>query len=211
MHFEMIEIPRYDPRFNIAPTQTVAALRAHPQGRLETMRWGLSPRWTRPGGRASILINARAETIDNKPTFHEAFRHRRCLVLADGFYEWQRRGRARRPFVFRLRDNAPFAFAGLWQRTAGADGAPRHACLIITTTANPLLAKVHDRMPVILHPTDYALWLDERLSDTKRLASVLRPYPHAEMTSLAVGPHVNSAGHEGPECIVPAGHTTLFP
>jgi putative SOS response-associated peptidase YedK len=151
----------------------------------------------------SQLINAQAETAAIKPAFRVAFRKRRCLILADGFYEWKKEGRHRQPFHIRLRDGRPFAFAGLWERWEGPEGGSIDSCTILTTTSNPLVAEIHDRIPVILAPQDYDLWLDPAVQEPDRLQPLLRPYPAEEMTAYPVSPRVNNPQHDDPLCTEP--------
>ena len=183
------------PRYNIAPTQDVLAVVQHESQREATLlQWGLIPSWSKE---AKGIINARVETIDDKASFSESFRKRRCLILADGFYEWERHGKISQPYYFQMTDGAPFAFAGIWDRWKH-DGRSITSCAIITTTANELLAKIHHRMPVILSSELYDLWLseDSRSTDLKEL---LNPYPADQMKSHAVSYDVNDtkADHEG--------------
>ncbi len=196
------------PRFNIAPTQTVLAVRQekdadNPQGIF--LRWGLIPSWSKDKKMAASLINARADTVAEKPVFRAAFKRRRCLVLADGFYEWKK-GAAKKapkqPFHIRFKDERPFAFAGLWEFWKGEDEPePIESCTIITTDANETLAPLHDRMPVILEPRDYLRWLDPEPKDPAELKELLRPYAAKEMEAVAVNPIVNNSRNEGEQCL----------
>jgi putative SOS response-associated peptidase YedK len=171
------------PRFNVAPTQTIAVIRP---GELVALQWGLVPSWSKDG---KGFINARSETAAEKPTFRSAFKKRRCLIPADGFYEWQKTTEAKKqPYFIRMRDTEPFAFAGLWEG---------ETCAILTTEANSLMRPIHDRMPVIVAPEDYQRWLAEPVT------SVLRSYPAQEMTAYPVSTYVNNAKQEGPKCIEP--------
>lgn len=151
------------------------------------------------------LINARSETVAEKPSFRGAFKKRRCLIPADGFYEWQRReGNRKQPFYFRMRDEHPFGFAGLWERWEGKGGEVLDTCTILTTEANEVLRPVHDRMPVIIHPEDYELWLAAGERERATLRDLLRPYPADEIACYPVSPLVNSPGNRGAELIVEA-------
>lgn len=204
--FELFEVPAWAPRYNIAPTQqapTVLRAPSHPDRQFRPYRWGLIPSWAKDPGIGSQMINARAETVATKPAFRRAFRERRCLILADGFYEWQARGRHKQPLFVRLANGRPFAFAGLWERWGGPDGTALDSCAIVTTTANDLLRPLHDRMPVILAPKDYDLWLDPSLQDVECLLPLLRPYPAEEMTAYPVSTRVNNPAHDAPDCIDP--------
>jgi putative SOS response-associated peptidase YedK len=172
------------------------------------LRWGLIPGWAKDPAIGARLINARAETVAEKPAFRAAFRRRRCLVLADGFYEWQKSAKRKQPFFFHLRDDRPFAFAGLWESWEGGDNSHLETCTILTTEPNDLVATVHDRMPVILAPDAHDAWLDPAVEQPDRLTPLLRPYPAEAMDAYPVGPLVNSPTHDGPGCIERAG--TLF-
>ena len=192
------------PRFNITPAQSVDAIRMARAGNgreIVRLKWGLIPSWAKDAGIANKLINARSETLSEKPSFREAFKRRRCLVVADGFFEWDKKGKTRRPFYFQLKNERPFAFAGLWDRWTGQDGDRVETCTIITTTPNELLARVHDRMPVILPPEVYNTWLDEDVRNTEACKELLCPYPSSEMISYPVGTLVNSPQHQGAELI----------
>ena len=147
------------------------------------------------------LINARSETVTEKPAFREAFKKRRCFIPADGFYEWQRTEGKKQPFFFQLKDGHPFGFAGLWDRWMGEDGKVTESCTILTTAANEVLAPVHDRMPVILHEEDYEQWLDKDERKRELLRDLLRPYPASEMNAYPVSTLVNSSRHKGAELI----------
>ena len=169
------------------------------------MRWGLIPPWTKDLSTGRPLINARAETVAERPAFRNALRRRRCLVLADGFYEWQRVGRAKRPMRVVMRSGEPFAFAGLWERWRNSDGQVIPSCTIITTEANDLLRPIHARMPVILPRGQEGLWLDGNVKDPAALSDVLRPHPADKMEAYEVSTLVNSYANDGPEVIEPVG------
>ena len=202
------------PRYNVAPSQDVAAVRASNSGRsLAMLRWGLIPAWARDPAIGHKLINARSETAAEKPSFRSAFRHRRCLIPADGFYEWQRRGGARQPWLFGLRDGAPMIFAGLWERWTVPEGAaltgslaersPSDAvetCTILTTAANETVAPVHGRMPVILPPDAWDAWLAGKQVP-------LGPCPADAMTAHPVSTHVNRPANDDPRCVEPVSLT----
>jgi putative SOS response-associated peptidase YedK len=165
------------------------------------LRWGLVPGWASDPRIGFSCINARAETAASKPAFRSAFRRRRCLIPTDGFFEWQKQGKARQPFLFRIRDGQPFAFAGLWDHWTQGDG--RETCTILTTTANELVRSLHDRMPVILPLAFYDDWLEPHTDAPQWLQTALRPYPAQEMEAVPVSSWVNNARHEGPECVRP--------
>jgi putative SOS response-associated peptidase YedK len=190
------------PRYNIAPSQPVAVVRLGEQGReLIPLRWGFIPSWAKDAKLAPI--NARSETAADKPTFHHAMRNRRCLIPADGFYEWMRQGKARQPFCFRLLDDRPFAFAGLWERSEGPAG-PVETCCILTTEANELVRPAHDRMPVMLERPCFKQWLDPAEQDAEALAWMLRPYRADAMRAYPVSPLVNSPKNDDARCLEPA-------
>ena len=187
--------------YNIAPTQEVLTVVGGETRRAGFMRWGLIPHWARDPKIGARMINARAETVAEKPAFRDALRRRRCLVLADGFYEWQKTGGSKRPMRVVLRTGEPFAFAGLWSVWRDPNGNRIPSCAIITTSANELLRPVHDRMPVILPREMEDFWLDEGIDDPDALGSVLNPYPDGEMETYEVSRLVNSAANDGPEVI----------
>ena len=204
--FDLDESVELSPRYNIAPSQEVAAVRLEPEvGRaLRMLRWGLVPAWQKAApGFDARMINARAETAAQKPAFRDAFRRRRCLLPADGFFEWKKLGQRKQPYVIRMQDGRPFAFAGLWERWHGEDGAVVESCAILTTEPNELMREIHDRMPVILPPADYTSWLDPGEEDPDRLSPLLRPYPAGDMLAYPVSPHVNSPRHDDPSCVEP--------
>ncbi len=192
------------PRYNIAPTQQIAAVRfLDGANQLSMLKWGLVPSWAKDDSIGNKLINARAETLAEKPSFREAFRHRRLIIPASGFYEWQKTGRgAKQPFYFYLKDKEVFGFAGLWEEWLDKEsGELLETCTIITTEANALLEPVHDRMPVILKAKDYDQWLDAKETKSERLQSLLAPYPALEMASHAVSRAVNIPATDSPELI----------
>jgi putative SOS response-associated peptidase YedK len=203
--FPLFEAPELEPRYNIAPTQQVAAARILPDGpkqEIVLLHWGLIPSWADDPSIGNRLINARAETVAEKPSFRSAFRKRRCLVLADGFFEWQKVDGKKQPYYFQLKDNCPFAFAGLWEHWERV-GKKIESGTILTTAANDLLRNVHDRMPVILHPADYERWLDPDNQTGKNLDKLLCPFPAEEMQSFPVSTHVNNPRNDDPRCVEP--------
>jgi putative SOS response-associated peptidase YedK len=203
--FRLSDVPDLSSRYNIAPSQDIAVV-VEDSGRsrqLEWMQWGLIPSWAKDPTIGNKLINARGETVSEKPSFRAAFKRRRCLIPADGFYEWQRTEGKKQPYYFYLAENQPFAFAGLWEHWQDANGSEIHTCTIITTTANDLMEPIHDRMPVILEPEDYDQWLDLELQDPGQLQSLLRPYLLSNLRCHAVSPKVNRPQSDDPECIEP--------
>jgi len=200
-------------RYNIAPLQDALVVRAGARGAraLAKLRWGLVPFWARDPKIASRLINARAETLADKRAFRWAYRQRRCLVPADGYYEWQRARTQRLPHHIGLADGAAFCMAGLWERWQPREGAPSvETFTLITTDANDLTRPIHDRMPVILRPGDYDLWLDPRVQDPAALAPLLQPFPSDAMVAWRVSKYVSDYRNEGPRCREPVGQLALF-
>ena len=205
-HFEVPGFADLLPRYNVAPSQPVAVIRpaADRPGREAVMlRWGLIPAWADDPAIGYKMINARAETVADKPAYRSAFKKRRCLIPADSFYEWAKSGKHKQPWNFALPDGGPFAFAGLWETWSKGDG-PVESCTLVTTEANGTVAPVHARMPVILLPEEYGRWLDAGNQDPAKLMPLLRPYP-GPMVARAVGAWVNDPKHEGPRCVEPAG------
>jgi putative SOS response-associated peptidase YedK len=222
------QLPLFQPRYNIAPTQDILVIRAEAKsGEREAalLRWGLIPVWAKDPHAGPPLINARGETVAEKSTFRHALRRRRCLIPADGFFEWQQtpgvtsRGK-KQPYLIHRRDNGPLAFAGLWDswiskaskhsRGGAGDREPLRieSCTIVTTAANATLAPLHDRMPVILSPGDYARWLDPAVREPAAVADLLVPSGHEELVAEPVSTHVNRVANDGPECV--AVQRTLF-
>lgn len=203
--FQVQEVPEIEPRYNIAPAQDILSIRRTDEGReAALLKWGLVPSWAKDVSIGAKLINARSETITEKPSFREAFKRRRCIIPADGFYEWQRRGGTKQPYFFLMRDEHPFGFAGLWEKWRDADGQALETCTILTTEANEVLKPVHDRMPVILHPGDYELWLGGDVRELDLVKELLRPYPGEEMVGYPVSTSINSPHNQGAELIKPA-------
>jgi len=204
--FALFEVPPFTARFNIAPTQPVPVIRLAPERpaprrELVWLRWGLIPSWAQDPAVGSRLINARAETAADKPAFRTALRQRRCLVAADGFYEWQHAGRAKQAFFLHFRDDRPFAFAGLWEAWEGPQQARLETCTLLTTEANALIRPIHDRMPVILPPDAYQSWLDPAVQDPRQLLPLLVPCASDQIEAYPVGGFVNSPSHDAPRCV----------
>jgi putative SOS response-associated peptidase YedK len=192
------------PRYNVAPTQTIPIVRQVEEGRQFALaRWGLIPRWAKEMDTGYSTINARAETVATKPAFRSAFRYRRCLVPADGFYEWQAvpGSRVKQPYFIGLRDQEPMALAGLWERWQSPQEDELESCSIIVTDANDLMRPIHDRMPVILDPADWNAWLNPDAGDLDVLQDLLRPFPAEAMAARPVSTRVNSPRNDVPECL----------
>ncbi len=204
--FDLFQTPPWTPRYNIAPTQEVLGVvrdPVRPDRQARRLRWGLIPLWAKDPAIGSQLINAQAETAATKPAFRVAFRKRRCLILADGFYEWRKESRHKQPFHIRMQDGRAFAFAGLWEHWQSPDGATIDSCTILTTTPNEILRPLHHRMAVILNPRDYGVWLDPTIEETTKLKHLLAAYPPEEMIAYPVSTLVNNPVHDTPECIEP--------
>ena len=202
--FEIDEYPSsITPSYNIAPSQGVAAVIAeNGKRKLEMLHWGLIPSWAKDPEVGNKMINARAETVAEKPSYRKAFKERRCLILADGFYEWQKTDSGKQPFYIRMEDESPFAFAGLWE--SWQNGREIRSCTIITTSPNEVAAQVHNRMPVILHPEDYEMWLDPDFDEREPLTTLLKPFPAEAMEAYPVSRKVNRPANNDPEVIEPA-------
>ncbi|MBW4630619.1 MAG: SOS response-associated peptidase [Iphinoe sp. HA4291-MV1] len=220
--FHVEKVPELKPQYNIAPTQMVGAVLYNQQSKkreFRQLRWGLIPSWSKEAPNGAKLINARAETVAEKPAFRSAFKYRRCLIVADGFYEWQLQAEKKQPYYFRLQEGKPFGFAGLWEQWRSQSGrsAPSPvgaasvigedeeiaSCTILTTEANELVQPVHERMPVILQEQDYDVWLNPEVQTSEVLQQLLHPYPSEAMTAYPVSKVVNSAKHNTPDCIKP--------
>lgn len=216
-----LNFPQLRPRFNIAPTQLIACVRKVPEqgGELEVaqLQWGLVPPWSKDGKSAYSMINARAETVHEKPSFRSPFRSRRCLIVADGFYEWVREGKVKRPIYITMADDQPFCMAGIWESWTGGEKVVQSVA-VLTTTANGLMARIHDRMPVIIPPSEFHRWLEADVPPAKKsdpesesraasataaLQELLRPFPEEAMAAREVSILVNSVRNESPDCISP--------
>ncbi len=194
-----------EPSYNIAPTSPVPACRMEEPNnkQLALMHWGLIPHWAKKPDSSYRMINARAETVAEKPAFRSAFRHRRCLIPADGYYEWKSMEGRKQPYFFSMKDGNPFCFAGLWERWQPADGDAIESCTIITTAANSLGSDIHHRMPVILEQDDYEKWLDPRTTEASKLLPLLQPFAPRAMSVYPVSTLVNNARVDEPRCITP--------
>jgi putative SOS response-associated peptidase YedK len=202
----------WNPRYNIAPTQSVPVIRQNPKEpvrELSLFRWGLVPSWAKDPSVAARMINARSETASTKPAFSEALKFRRCLVPADGFYEWRKTGKVKEPYCFEINDGQLFAFAGIWERWNDPSGKPLETCSILTTTPNGVTSAVHDRMPVILNPDNYDLWLDPGLKDAALVSDLLRPCDARLMRCYPVSSRVNSVINDDEECSRQVQHSVI--
>lgn len=197
--------PQMTPRYNIAPTQPIAVVPNDGRNAVDFFVWGLIPSWAKDPAMGSRLINARAETLAEKPSFRTAYKRRRCLILADGFFEWKQNpgGKGKTPHYITLANHQPFAFAGLWEQWFSPDGSEIKSATIITTEPNELMAQLHNRMPVILHPEDFPRWLDPAERPAAALQPLLAPYPAADMLAYPVSTMVNSPANDTPGVILP--------
>jgi len=196
----------WNPRYNIAPTQSVPVIRQSPNEpvrQLSLIRWGLIPSWAKDPSISAGMINARAETASAKPAFRDALKFRRCLIPADGFYEWQKTGKIKQPYCFEINEGELFAFAGLWDRWKSPDGNWIKTCSILTTAPNDVTSVVHDRMPVILDPDSYDLWLDPGMTDVKAVSELLKPYDARLMRCYPVSSRINHVANDDEECSAP--------
>ena len=193
------------PRYNIAPSQPVAVIPNTGDNVVTMYKWGLIPSWSKDPSIGDRMINARAETLAEKPSFRNAFRRRRCLILADGFYEWRQipSSKNKQPVYIHLKDNRPFAFAGLWELWTSPDGSEIRSCTIITTQPNSLVEPIHNRMPVILSPDDYGQWLKKEDQPTGELIKLLKPYSSDEMVAYPVSKLVNTPHYDSADLIKP--------
>jgi putative SOS response-associated peptidase YedK len=202
--FPGFEFPHpVEPRYNIAPSQPILAIANDSSCKADFFIWGLIPSWSKDASIGIRLINARAETLSEKPTFRGPYRYHRCLVLANGFYEWHQEpgAKSKTPYYFRTKNNKPFAFAGLWDIWQAPDGSQVKSCTIITTNPNTVVAPIHDRMPVILPPEAYSKWIDPSPQSGNNLQNLLIPFPSVEMLVTQVSSYVNKPSNEGPDCI----------
>jgi putative SOS response-associated peptidase YedK len=206
--FGLLEIPVFPARFNITPSQQVAVIRrtAEDRNRLDFLHWGLIPSWAKDRSIGNRMINARSETVHEKPAFRHALRYGRCIIPASGFYEWRQEGERKSPLYVHLKDGSPLCFAGLWEHWKAPEGEVIESCTILTTAANTLIEALHDRMPVILRPEEYALWLDREITDPEQLQQLYKPYPADRMEMWPVAPSVNSPRIDSPELIKPVSH-----
>lgn len=205
-HYALQAVPDdVSPRYNIAPSQDVLAVRALDENErnLAYLHWGLIPSWSKDDHPHYSMINARAETVASKPAYRSAFKHRRCLIPASGFYEWQPQADFKQPYAISMKDDGVFSLAGLWEHWESTDGKVIESCSIVVTEANAVLEPIHDRMPVIIEPKDYTTWLDPSIQDKDKLTSLLHPYSASLMKTHPVSTRMNNPGFDNPKCIVP--------
>lgn len=202
--FRYAERPNFPPRFNVAPTQPIAVVRlVEGKRQFALVRWGLLPSWVKDPRAFTLLINARGESVNDKPAFRNAMKYRRCLIPADGFYEWQARGGRKQPFYIRARSGEPFAFAGLWETWMGPNGEELETAAIVTTVANTTLAPLHDRMPVIVPPEAYDIWLDGAAVDAVTASALIAPAPENLLEAFPVSTDVNRTANDNAKLIEP--------
>jgi putative SOS response-associated peptidase YedK len=206
-YFETVsDEPDWAPRYNIAPTQPVPVIRLNPNKpirELSLLRWGLVPSWMKDSSGAATMINARSETAGTKPAFRDALKSRRCLILADGFYEWQKTGKEKQPYCFEVADGELFAFAGLWDRWRGPNSNIVETCSILTTSPNAVTSVVHDRMPVILDPDSYDIWLGPGMRDVTTASELLKPFDAHLMRCYPISTRINHVANDDEECSAP--------
>ncbi|MBN1687632.1 MAG: SOS response-associated peptidase [Candidatus Omnitrophica bacterium] len=206
-HIDLGKLKRWVSRYNIAPSTPVPVLyrEREEENNFDYFLWGLIPSWAKDKEIGHRMMNARKETLSEKPSFRGPFRHQRCLILSDGFYEWHRGGRSKVPYYIRLQSKKPFSFAGLWSRWRGPTGDEVRTCTIITGEPNSVIAPIHNRMPVILLPEHRDKWMDTERENTEELIDLLKPYPAEEMEAYPVSSFVNSPNNDTRECIQAAG------
>ncbi len=201
----------WKPHYNLAPMQTIPAVVSSRPDTVVGLHWGLIPSWAKDRTIAQKLINARGETLTEKPSFKNLYKSRRCLIPADGFYEWRAMGRTKQPTYIRFRSGKLFTFAGLWDEWKDAEGNIVPSCTIITTVANELIQKFHHRMPVIVEENLREMWLDQKRTETKQLDEIIRPFPAEVMEAYPVSHAVNKAENDGPECVRPIADQFVIP
>jgi putative SOS response-associated peptidase YedK len=210
--FRYAEQPNFPPRYNVAPTQPIAIVRlVDGQRHFALVRWGLLPSWVKDPKTFTLLINARGETAAEKPAFRAAMKRRRCLIPADGFYEWQAAGERKRPFYVRAKSGAPLAFAGLWETWTGPNGEELETGTIVTTRANRTLSPIHDRMPVIVPPEAFDLWLDGATVDATTAAALIAPAPEDLLVAYEISTAVNRTANDNPKLLEPVGPSQAAP
>lgn len=200
--FDLIETPKLEPRYNVALTQLTAVVRNQGErNRLDLLKWGLVPGWSKDPGFGNRLINARSESVAEKPAFRHAIKYRRCIIPVSGFYEWSHSGALKQPYYIRMADHSPMCLAGLWEMWKAPDGNELESFTILTTAANRVVTPIHDRMPVILHPDSFSLWLSHNMHDPQLLQPFYQPYPAQQLTAYKVPDLVNNPRFDSPACI----------
>jgi putative SOS response-associated peptidase YedK len=202
-HFNLTKVPTLEPRYNITPSQDIAVLRFIPDTQdreLVLLRWGLIPFWAKDKKIGYKMINARAESVSEKPAFRAAFKHRHCLIPASGFFEWDHKTQTNQPYFIKRKDSNILAFAGLWEHWKGEDGETVESCTIITTAANRIVGKIHDRMPAIVDSDKYEQWIDPQVDKDARM-SLIKPFPDNKILAYPVGKAVNNPKNDTPECL----------
>ena len=210
--FRYLEQPNFPPRFNVAPTQPIAIVRlVEGQRQFALVRWGFLPSWVKDPKTFTLVINARGESVIDKPAFRAAMKRRRCLIPADGFYEWQKAGDRKRPFFIHAKSGAPLAFAGLWETWTGPNGEELETAAIVTTRANRTLGAIHERMPVIVPPEAFDLWLDCATVDAATAAALIKPGPEYLLEAYEISTAVNRTANDGPKLLEPVVPEKLQP
>ncbi len=202
--FAYLEQPNFPARYNVAPTQPIPIVRMV-EGRRQFMlvRWGLLPAWVKDPKTFTLLINARGESVNEKPAFRSAMKYRRCLIPADGFFEWKPEGKTKHPYFVHMKDDAPFAFAGLWENWMGPNGEEIESATIVTTDASPSIAHIHHRMPVMLQPEQFEMWLDTRNADPQIAAEMFRPVPDEKIAAHEISARINRVVNDTPYLLEP--------
>lgn len=200
--FNLIETPHLEPRFNVAPTQRAAVVRNQgDNNRLDLLKWGFVPSWSKDLSFGSHLINARSESVTEKPTFRHAIKYRRCIIPTSGFFEWLHTGDKKQPYYIQMADHSPMCMAGLWESWKTPDGSELETFAILTTAANKIIAPIHDRMSVILHPDTFTLWLSHNMHDPEQLQPLYQPFPAEQLQAFKVPDLVNNPRFDSPACI----------
>jgi putative SOS response-associated peptidase YedK len=202
--FGVEDVPSIASRYNIAPTQNVLVIRQNGGGSRYAgmLRWGLIPHWAKDPAIGNKMINARSETAHEKPSFRNPIRYRRCLIPASGFIEWSQENGSKQPWYIHRKDGAPLAFAGIWDAWKRPEGTI-DSCSILTTSANTLVAKIHDRMPVILSASEYDQWLDRQITEAKQLETLYAPFPSDLLEAIPISTNINNPRHDSPDCLEP--------
>jgi len=200
--FSLIEVPQLEPRYNVTPTQNVAVVRSDgDHNRIDLLKWGFVPSWSKDLSFGSHMINARCETITEKQAFRHAIKYRRCIIPTSGFFEWEHSGSKKQPYYIQMADQSPLCLAGIWEAWKTPDGSQIETFAILTTSANKLVAPLHDRMPVIIHPDNFPLWLSKNMHDPEQLQQLFIPFQASGMAAYKVPELVNNPRFDSPACI----------